>query len=157
MTTDKKDLAKDPQKDPQQEEQRKQQEEQRKHVEAKLKELRYEPIDDLNYSFVINKNRFVFKEANFYERTKIKAILADITSSTGSKMSSADEILATGDVDFICSTILATHTSILMVKSPDNFDLEKMTEAERFNLGYAIFICENNFLEEKKKESSTEQ
>ncbi len=128
------------------------------HVEKILKERNFKVVDDNRYSFEFNNLSFTFHTPSFLEKTKIKAILAQVACVPGSGVfSSTFEIEGSGDVDLIASTKLLTHISVLLDKIPDGFEIESLKDTDQFNLGYTIMITEREFLDRKKKVLPIEQ
>ena len=122
-----------------------------------LKESQFK-YDDDSYSFIFDGGLFSFKLPTFMEKTRIKAILSEITADrSGLSISSTLEIIGTGDMDLICAAKVLTHTKVLMVKSPKKFDIENLDNAQSNDFGYLILISENEYLDRKKKASTKEQ
>jgi hypothetical protein len=128
--------------------------ESRERLEKDLKKFEFEIKDDLRYSFTFKDFRFVFRIPNHLEKTKIKAILAQITYTPGLEMRMSEaQIYGSGDIDLICNTTLTTHMAVLLdsIIPKERFNLEELSDAEQFQLGYAITICEQEFKDQKKK------
>jgi hypothetical protein len=145
--------AEDPQLTPEQQEEL-DKKESRERLEKDLKKFEFEIKDDLRYSFTFKDFRFVFRIPNHLEKTKIKAILAQITYTPGLEMRMSEaQIYGSGDIDLICNTTLTTHLAVLLdsVIPQEGFNLEELSDAEQFQLGYAITICEQEFKDQKKK------
>jgi hypothetical protein len=145
--------AEDPQLTPEQQEEP-DKKESRERLEKDLKKFEFEIKDDLRYSFTFKDFRFVFRIPNHLEKTKIKAILAQITYTPGLEMRMSEaQIYGSGDIDLICNTTLTTHLAVLLdsVIPQEGFNLEELSDAEQFQLGYAITICEQEFKDQKKK------
>ncbi len=123
----------------------------REFVDKKLVECEFVE-EEKSYSFKVGDGLFEFKLPDFLEKTQIKLLLSQITSVPGTGLlSSVYEIEGSGDFDLLCSSKLYTHTSVLMLKSPKDFDIEKLSETESFDLGHLILLCEREFAERKKK------
>lgn len=130
----------------------------REFVEKRLKECDFKEVNDRKYSFMFDGGYFEFRIPTLLEKTKIKLILAQVTSVPGTGlMSSTYEIEGSGDFDLLSSTKLLTHTQVLLEKAPKDFDAEKLDELELFQLGSLILITEREFIERKKKPSPDEQ
>ena len=130
---------------------------QREYNQGLLKEAQFKTDDD-TYSFVFDGGLFSFKLPTFMEKTRIKAILSEVTADrNGLSVSSTFEIVGTGDMDLICNAKVLTHTKVLMVTSPEKFNIEKLDDGKANDLGYLILISENEFIERKKKASSKDQ
>ena len=130
----------------------------REHIQEKLKECDFKEIDGRRYSFVFSKMLFIFHIPTLMEKTQIKSIHSQIAFIPGAGIfSSSNEIEGSGDIDLICSSKLITHTTVLLEKIPKDFDVEELDEGDQFKLGYHILITEREFMERKKKASSSGQ
>jgi hypothetical protein len=123
-------------------------------IDERLEQCEYQKINDRQYAFIFEKKRFVFHTPNLLENTRIKAILAEVTSFPGAsnQFGSTYKINTSADMDLICSTKLLTHTAILR-DEPEDFNPDDLDDIQQMDLGYTIFAAEFRFLDEKKKAS----
>lgn len=126
----------------------------REHVQDVLKACDFKQINDKCYSLKVGGKPYIFRLPNIGEKAKIEFILTQVLDTPdGQKgmVSAEEEVLRSGNMTLISFAMLSSRLPVLAEKLPEDFDLEKMDEAEQIELGYNIYICEREMGEIKKK------